>query len=218
MGSRRSRRPAPPWATRWPSWSTSTRAGGWPGTLVPRWTRPPPAGSPPVSPSATCCGSRSPLAGTDLRGLAGASGGRARDPGRRRRDDADVRGDAGRTGRRRVRRLPAGRRPGRRDAAVADRRRAGAGAQPLVHAPYLDERHRRAREPPRRGRRRRRPLPRVPVRPARLDPRTSRRDARDADPARCRRSPARAAGTGPRASSSTRTPSRGTRHDAAPTP
>ena len=36
-----------------------------------------------------------------------------------------------------------------------------------------------AREPPRRGGRRRRPLPRVPVRPARLDPRTSRRDARE---------------------------------------
>ena len=64
----------------------------------------------------------------------------------------------------------------------------------LVHAAYLDERDRAAREPPRRGGRRRGAVHRVPVRPARLDARTARRVPRRADPAGPRRDAARADG------------------------
>ena len=103
-------------ATRWRSWSTSTRAGGWPATRRARSTRSPPARSPPGSPSYDVLWLEEPLAGTDLRGPGGAAGVGARDPHRRRRDDPDVRRAAGRARGRRVRRLPARRRPGRRDA------------------------------------------------------------------------------------------------------
>ena len=53
-----------------------------------------------------------------------------------------------------------------------DARRARPRPQPLVHAAHLDERDRPAGQPARRGRRRRRAVPRVPVRPARLDRRS----------------------------------------------
>ena len=49
------------------------------------------ARSPPASPSSTSSGSRSRSTATDLRGLAALRAAGARDPDRRRRDDADVR-------------------------------------------------------------------------------------------------------------------------------
>ena len=76
--------------------------------------------------------------------------------------------------------------------------------------------HRPARESARGGRRRRRAVHRVPVRPAGLDTRAPRRLPGRAHPSRPRRRPARAVGAGPRAPSSTRPPSRGTRHDGRP--
>ena len=112
----RDARRAPRSATRWRSWSTSTRAGGWPATRRPSLD---PAAARAIAARLAeldVLWVEEPLAGTDLRGLAGAARGRPRHPDRRRRDDADVRRDAGRARRRRVRRLPARRRPGRRDA------------------------------------------------------------------------------------------------------
>ena len=58
--------------------------------------------------------------------------------------------------------------------------RAGARARALVHAAYLDERHRPARQPPARRRGRRRPLPRVPADPPGWTP--ERRDFMLAEP------------------------------------
>ena len=73
-------------------------------------------------------------------------------------------------------------------------RRARAGEGPLVQPAHLDERDRAAGEPPRRGGRRRRAVPRVPVRPAGLDPGAPRRLPRRADPAGRGRDPAGAGG------------------------
>ena len=70
-----------------------------------------------------------------------------------------------------------------------------------------------AGQPARRGRRRRRPVHRVPLRPARLDPGAPGRVPRRADPARRRRRPARAGAARVSARSSTRPRSRGTPHD-----
>ena len=93
-----------------------------------------------------------PLAGTDLRGLAAlrasALGIRIAGGEMTRTFSRDARGAR----RGRVRRLPARRRPGRRDAPDADAGRAGPGPRPLVHAAHLDQRHRAAGQPPRRGR------------------------------------------------------------------
>ena len=77
-------------------------------------------------------------------------------------------------------------------------RGAGTGQGPLVLAAHLDERDRAAGEPPRRGGRRWRAVHRVPVRPARLDPRAARLHARRAASARRRRHPARPAAAGDR--------------------
>ena len=95
-----------------------------------------------------------------------------------------------------------------------DRRRARPRPQPLVHAAHLDERDRPARQPARRGRRGRRPVHRVPVRPAGLDPGAARRLARRADPARtptgsCACRPRRGSAIGPRRGGDRD----GTRHD-----
>ena len=76
--------------------------------------------------------------------------------------------------------VPARRRAVARDLGRADAGRARAAAQPLVHAPHLDQRDRVARQPARLLRRRRRPVPRVPLRPAGLDSGTARLHARRA--------------------------------------
>ena len=81
-----------------------------------------PARSPPGWPSSTCCGSRSRWPARTCAGSPALRAAGARDPHRRRRDDPDVRRDAGRPRCRRVRRLPARRGPRRRDAPGADRR------------------------------------------------------------------------------------------------
>ncbi len=111
-------------------------------------------------------------------------------PDRRWRDDPDAARAARRARGRRVRRPPA-RRGADRPVARPDGRGARARAQPLVHAAHLDERHRPAGQPARRGRGRWRSVPRVSVRPAGLDRRTPRLHARRADPARSGRHPAR---------------------------
>ena len=89
-----------------------------------------------------------PLAGTDLRGLASlraAGTGTRIAGGEMTRTFAEF---AGRARRGRVRCLPARRGPRRRHAPRADRGRARPGTEPLVHAAYLDQRHRPAGEPP----------------------------------------------------------------------
>ena len=83
------------------------------------------------------------------------------------------------------------RRPARRRALAGDRRRpdpgrAGAAPQPLVHATHLDQRDRAAGQPARLLRRRRRAVPRVPLRPAGLDDGPARLHARRADRGRRR--------------------------------
>ena len=80
----------------------------------------------------------------------------------------------------------------------AHARRARARAQPLVHAAHLDERDRAAGQPARGGRRGWRAVPRVPVRPARLERRAPRLHARRARPAGSRRDPARPVRAGSR--------------------
>ena len=67
----------------------------------------------------------------------------------------------------------------------------GCSRAALVHSAYLDERHRPARQSPARRRGRRRPLPRVPVRPAGLDARAARLHALRARVAGCRGPPGR---------------------------
>ena len=90
-------------------------------------------------------------------------------------------------------------------------RPARARARARVHAAHLDERHRPPRQPAPGGRRRRRPVPRVPVRPAGLDARAARLHARGAAaPRRRRLHPAFPTGR-VWESSSTRTPSAATR-------
>ena len=81
--------------------------------------------------------------------------------------------------------------PRGRPAAHQDHRRAGPAAAPLVHPAHLDQRPRPAGQPARGGRRGRRPLRRVPLRPARLDPRTPRLLPDRAGPHRRRRLPGR---------------------------
>ena len=78
---------------------------------------------------------------------------------------------------------------------------------------HVDERDRAAREPPRRGGRRRRAVPRVPVRPAGLDPGAPRRVPRRADPARTATASSACPTRPGSGSSSTRPRSGGTRHD-----
>ena len=119
-----------------------------------------------------------PLAGDDLAGMRSLrSPGRAN---RRRRDGAHLRGAAPRAGGRCARRLPARRGALARHLRRAHARRAGAAAQPLVHAAHLDQRDRPARQPARLRRRRRRTVPRVSLRPARVDAGTARLHARRA--------------------------------------
>ena len=146
--------------------------------------RSPPARSPPGSPSYGVLWLEEPLAGTDLRGLAAL---RASAPGIR-----IAGGEMTRTFAETLAALDADAfdvyQPDVVLAAGMLRTRtlgrARAGPQPLVHPAHLDERDRAAGEPPRRGRRRRRAVPRVPVRPAGLDAGAARRHARRADPAR----------------------------------
>ena len=64
--------------------------------------------------------------------------------------------------------------------------------------PHVDERDRAAGQPPRRRGRRRRPVHRVPLRPAGLDAGAARRLPRRADPARPGRRPVRAGAAGDR--------------------
>jgi histidine ammonia-lyase len=78
-----------------------------------------------------------------------------------------------------------------RDVAGPDHRRAGPAAQPVVHPAYLDQRARAAGQPARGGRRRRWPLRRVPLPPARLDRRTPRLLPGRTHPHRRRRLPDR---------------------------
>jgi L-alanine-DL-glutamate epimerase-like enolase superfamily enzyme len=59
---------------------------------------------------------------------------------------------------------------GVRDGASQDHRRGRLDRQSLVHLARLDQRARPAGEPARHRRRRRRPLPRIPIRSAGLDP------------------------------------------------
>ena len=152
------------------SWSTSTSGGGWPATSSRARARP------------TCGGSL-----TVLDELGRAVGGGA---ARRRRPDgmrAAARDHGWRPDRRAARwraRFEELLVALERDAldvyqpdvvlslghlGRAHARRSGAAPQSLVHPPHLDQRHRPARQPPRLLRRRRGPVPRVPLRPARLD-------------------------------------------------
>ncbi len=132
---------------------------------------------------------------------------------RRWRDDPDLHRAAGRARGRRLRRPPAGRRPGRRDVARPDLRRARPRPEPLVQPAHLDQRDRPARQPPRRGRRRWRPVPRVsrttrPAGPPNV--------ATSCSPSRSARAPTGSSTSRPRpasASSSTRPPSSATPHD-----
>ncbi len=118
LASRPSPRRGPRSATRWPSWSTSTRAGGWPATRRPALD---PVAAREIAvrlAELDVLWVEEPLDGRDLRGLAGLRAVGARHADRRRRDDPHVprvaRGDR----RRRVRRLPARRRARRRDVRV----------------------------------------------------------------------------------------------------
>ena len=135
-----------------------------------------------------CCGSRSrcraPTCGACAR-CASTRGSRSRAARWRAVRRARRGARAGR-----ARRLPA--RRGARAGHVpgADARRARARAQPVVHAAHVDERDRPAGQPAPRVRRRRRPLPRVPLRPARLDPGAPGLHARRAGRHRRRRLPA----------------------------
>ena len=132
-----------------------------------------------------------PLPGTDLAGLAAL---RATVPGIRIAGGEMTRTFARAPGRARCRRLrrPSARRgPRDRHAPGADPGRAGDGPRSLVHAAHVDERDRAAGEPARRGRRRRRSVAGVPLRPTGLDARAAGLHARRADPPGCRRRPAR---------------------------
>ena len=160
--SRRWPRPATPSATRWRSWSTSTRAGGWPATRRGRSTR-----SRPGEIAARLAELRRPVAG----GAARRDGPARASPrcGPRRPGVRIAGGEMTRTFAELLAALDADafdvHQPdvvlAARDAPDADDRRARPRPEPLVHAAYLDERHRPAREPARRGRRGRRAVPRV---------------------------------------------------------
>ena len=199
-------------AIRWRSWSTSTRAGGWPATRRPSLDPALPADRRATRRVASC-GWRSRWPARTCAGLAAL---RASAPGIRIAGGEMTRTfteTACRARRRRVRRPPARRRAaagmlrGRTIAELALARNRwftphtwtnGIGLLANLHVA---------------AGRRWRTVHRVPVRPARLDRRTPRLHARRTDPPRPRRDPARPAGAGP-GSSSTRPPSGGSRPDA----
>ena len=128
---------------------------------------------------------RGAAAGRGPRRDAGSAGG-GRGADRRRRDGADVRGAAPRAGFRCLGRVSARRGAGAGHLGRADAGRAGAAAEPVVHAPHVDQRDRRARQPARVRGGRRRAVPRVPVRPAGMDAGAARLHARIAGDGRSR--------------------------------